>query len=106
MHAAAEQLLHLAAGRFADSLDGATTLADDDALLPFAFHENRLVDANRAVLLFRPAFGAHGRGVGKFVVQPQIQLFACDLGGEQARGNVRSLIFRIQQGALGIIAAQ
>src|SRR5262245_28969864 len=88
----ADHVGNVAPGLCADPLDGVTGLAEHDLALAFALDVDRLLDPHRAVLELLPGLRLDGRLVGQFLVQPQVQLFARDLGREAAQRRVGDLI--------------
>src|SRR3954452_20620116 len=82
MHRLVDDFRDLGPRLRADRLDRLAALAEHDLALAFALHEDRLLDAHRAVAQLLPAVRFHGRPVGQFLVQAVEQLLAGDLGGE------------------------
>ncbi len=95
MHRLVDDLGDLGPRLRADRLDRLAALAQHDLALALALHEDRLLDAHRAVAQLLPAVRFHRRAIGQLLVQAVEQLLAGDLGGETAQRRVGNLVFRI-----------
>ncbi len=71
------------------------------ALWAVAGDDDLLADLDAAVLALGVALGPHRAVVGQFLVQLVVELFARDLGGEQALAGVGDLVFGIMPRPLG-----
>src|SRR3954468_3469140 len=85
---AAEQLRELGARRLADRADAGAALAEDDRLLAVAADEDLLVGGDRAVLALLIFLGLDRALIGELGVELEVELLACDLGGEHSIGGV------------------
>lgn len=87
-----EELLEGFAGLGADFLEGHALVADDDAFLAVALHEDDGADADALVRLVE-GFHHYLAGVGYLLIVVEEYLLADDFGDEEAGGLVGPLVF-------------
>ena len=85
----------------ADGLDLGAALADDDRFLARAFDQDDLMDERAAILPLLPFLVLDGAGIGQFLAELEVELFARDLGREKPGRQVGELVLRIEPGAGG-----
>src|SRR5690606_16207983 len=101
MHGSAEELSDLAPRLAPDRLDSLAALAEDDPLVAVAGDVDHLVDAGGPVLPLLPVLGLHRQLIGKFLVEPERQLLARDLGCDHPHRQIGDLILGVEPGAFG-----
>src|SRR6185437_16144457 len=83
VHAPLKQLFELGARGSADLLHLRPALAEHDRFLALALDMDDLADLDAAIRALFPLLGLDSRRIGQLLMQLEIELLACDLGGEQ-----------------------